>query len=76
MLQVFGLNQRSFFKKKKVHELQFVNKLLNRTKATSPIHKNANLFFDKKKKGTSAKLWPSLQFYGMIKSQHLYKVMA
>ena len=27
---------------------------------------NANLFFDKKKKGTSANLRPSLHFYGMI----------
>ena len=34
--------------------------------AAYPIYTNANLFFDKKKKGTSANLQPSLHFYGMI----------
>ena len=34
------------------------------------------MFIDKKKKGKSANLQSSLQFYGMIKSQHLCKGMA
>ena len=41
------------------------------TKAAQPFCTNANLFIDKTKKGKSANLRPSLEFYGMIKSQHL-----
>ena len=49
--------------------LILVGKLLAKvtiTKAAYPIKTNANLFFDKMKKGTSANLQPSLHFNGMI----------